>query len=88
MKPEEVELWAIEVVDAVLAGQKLEDFRVELKSSWPEPRKAADRLAGHANAARGSGLLWLIGVDENAHSLKTVDPIELSNWVDAGRIVL
>jgi hypothetical protein len=80
MKPEEIELWAIEVVNAVLASQPVEDSRVELKSSWPEPRKAADRLAAHANAARGTGILWLIGVDEGNHTINPIDFVELSNW--------
>jgi len=83
MKPEEVELWATEILDAVLANQPVEDSRVELKASWPDPRKAADRLAAHANAARGAGILWLIGVDEGSRSINAADPKELSNWYNS-----
>jgi len=77
---QEVEVWTREIVEAVVANQRIEDSRVELKSSWPEPRKAADRLAAHANAARGTPILWLIGVDEKNCKLTNVDPIELANW--------
>jgi predicted HTH transcriptional regulator len=78
---QEVEVWAREIVEAVLANQRIEDSRVELKSSWPAPRKAADRLAAHANAARGTSILWLIGVDEKNRKLVNVDPVELANWL-------
>jgi hypothetical protein len=77
---QEVEFWTREIVEAVLANQRIEDSKIELKSSWPEPRKAADRLAAHANAARGTPILWLIGVDEKNRRLTNVDPVELANW--------
>jgi hypothetical protein len=77
---QEVEVWAREIVDAVLANQRIEDSKIELKSSWPEPGKAADRLAAHANAARGTAILWLIGVEEKNCKLTNVDPVELANW--------
>lgn len=69
------------IVEAVLANQRIEDSRVELKSSWPDQRKAADRLAAQANAARGTSILWLIGVDEKNCKLANVDPVELANWL-------
>lgn len=81
MTHQEVELWTQDLVAAVLANQRIEDSKVELKASWPEPRKAADRLAGHANAARGSSVLWLIGVDEKNCKLTNVDPVEVANWL-------
>ena len=80
MTHQEVEVWTREIVEAVLANQRIEDSRVELKSSWPEPRKAANRLAAHANAARGTPILWLIGVDEKNCKLTNVAPVELANW--------
>lgn len=80
MTPQEVEVWTREIIEALMANQRIEDSRVELKSSWPEPRKAADRLAAHANAARGTPILWLIGVDEKTCKLSNVDPVELANW--------
>lgn len=77
---QEVEVWTREIIEALVANQRTEDSRVELKSSWPAPRKAADRLAAHANAARGTPILWLIGVDEKNRKLTNVDPVELANW--------
>ncbi|HBB94180.1 MAG TPA: hypothetical protein DC054_02205 [Blastocatellia bacterium] len=80
MTHQEVEIWAREIVEAVLSNQPVEDARVELKSIWLDPRKTADRLAGHANAARGRPILWLIGVDEKNRTITGVDPVELGGW--------
>ena len=80
MTHQEVEIWAREIVEAVLSNQPVEDARVELKSTLLDPRRAADRLAGHANAARGTPILWLIGVDEKNRTITGVDPMELGGW--------
>ena len=80
MTSQEIENWARQIVDAALAGQKIEDSRVELKSQWLEPEKAAHRLAAQANAGGGSPILWIVGVDENARALTDVVPTEKSNW--------
>lgn len=64
MRIVDIEGWALRVVDAVRAGQHIEDSRVELKAIWPDPIKSARRLAGHLNASRGDDALWLIGLDE------------------------
>jgi hypothetical protein len=69
----------LSVVERVKLGQPIEDARVELKAEWPEAEKAARRIAGHANAARGAPILWLIGVDEKNGVLGA--PInELATW--------
>jgi len=62
----ELEAWALRIVDQVGRQVRIEDTRVELKSDWLDPKRAARRLAGHANAARGSTILWIIGLDETA----------------------
>ncbi len=80
MKPQEIELWAIDIVDSVLSGQPVEDSRVELKAKWIEAEKAAPRLGGHANASRGENILWLIGVDERNSFLTNVDATEKGDW--------
>jgi hypothetical protein len=80
MRAQELELWARNIIGIVLSNQRVEDFRVELKSIWIEPLKAASRLGAHANAARGDSILWLIGVDEKNHSLSNINPIELGDW--------
>lgn len=85
MRPQEVELWAREIIAAVTSGQAVEDIRVELKAAWIDPASAARRLAGHANAARGIPILWLIGVDERNRALAVIDSLELGNWYGAVR---
>ncbi|MBE3115774.1 ATP-binding protein [Candidatus Bathyarchaeota archaeon] len=55
---------------------------MELKSEWIEPQKAARRIAGHANAARGESILWLIGVDEDK-GVVGVQQEELANWLES-----
>jgi hypothetical protein len=80
---QELELWTHEIIATVLKNQRIEDSKIELKSSWPEPSKASHSLAAHANAARGTPILWLIGVDEKAPKLVKADPVELTNWSKA-----
>lgn len=65
MKPHQIENWALSIIERIEKGQPIEDSMVELKADWIEPVNAARRLAGHANAARGNKILWLIGIDEN-----------------------
>ena len=64
MRAHQIESWALSIIDRVKAGQPIEDSEVELKSEWIPAEKAARRIAGHANAARGAPILWLVGVDE------------------------
>jgi len=64
MKAHQIESWALSIIDRVEAGQPNEDSRVELKAEWIQAEKAARRLAGHANAAGGAPVLWLVGVNE------------------------
>ena len=80
MTHQELEVWTHEIIGAVLKNQRIEDSKIELKSLWPEPDKAAHNLAAHANAARGTPILWLIGVDEKAQRVTSADPVELANW--------
>ena len=63
MNSRQIESWALRVIDCVKRGQPNEDFLVELKRDWIDEAKAARRIAGHANAARGENILWLIGFD-------------------------
>jgi hypothetical protein len=63
--PRSAEQWALQVLDGHIRGVRNEDGRVEFKRQLPsDPQKVARRLAGHANAARGEPILWLVGVDE------------------------
>ena len=77
----EIEAWALRILESVRAGQPVEDARAELKSTWPtDHTRAARRLAGHANAAQGEPILWLIGVDEKGQSVPGVSAEEMSSW--------
>jgi hypothetical protein len=77
---QELELWTLDVISAIQNNQPVEDSRIELKSEWPEPKRAAPRLAAHANAARGTPVLWLVGIDEKARRIVGAHPSELANW--------
>jgi len=79
MRAHEIEAWVLRVTQQVESGQPNEDFRVELKAEWPDVQKAARQIAGHANAARGEPILWIIGVDE-IRGVVGVDNEELADW--------
>ena len=79
MRASQIENWVLDVIDRVEAGQPNEDARVELKAKWIDPQKAARRLAGHANSARGDPILWLIGVDQKK-GVVGAEHEELANW--------
>jgi hypothetical protein len=66
LDPVEIEEWVLRIVDRVRRRVRIEDARVELKGDWLDAKRAARRIAGHANAARGSTILWVIGLDEPA----------------------
>ncbi|MFD3463231.1 hypothetical protein ACFWVM_26245 [Nocardia fluminea] len=75
-----LEAKVLSLVDQVLTGGRIEDDTFELKARWPEPKKAARRIAGMANAAAGAQIHWLIGVDEDAHTLRSLDETDVSAW--------
>ncbi len=77
----QIEYWALDTIERVNRNQPIEDIRIELKSTWPTPEKAARRIAGHANAARGESILWLVGVNQR-NGVIGADYQELSNWYD------
>lgn len=79
MRRNEIERWAHAVIERVRAARPNEDALVELKRDWPNPHEMARRLAGHANAARGDTILWLLGVDPSG-SVPGVSHQELANW--------
>jgi hypothetical protein len=81
MLPSQIENWALQIIERIEKKQPIEDSRVELKSEWIEPQKGARRLAGHANAARGEPILWLIGVHED-NGVIGVEKEELPVWIN------
>jgi hypothetical protein len=54
--------WATTICERADAKLLNEDSHVELKKTWPSEGEIARQLAGHANAAHGEPILWLIGV--------------------------
>jgi hypothetical protein len=79
MRPAQIEAWVLHLVDRVVAGERIEDVRVELKAQWPEAKAAARRIAGHANSSAGDPVLWVIGLDE-IKGVVPISPIELADW--------
>lgn len=82
MNSTQIESWALRIIDIVKKGQPNEDFLVELKRDWIDKDKAARRIAGHANAARGENILWLIGVDE-IQGVIGASLADLASWYPA-----
>lgn len=80
MNREELVAWIEACLDAAKQGLLVEDSFVELKAEFPKDHdRAARQIAGHANSARGSRLLWIVGVREDG----TVDGArkhELADW--------
>ncbi len=86
MRTRQIEGWVISIIDRLVEGQIIEDSRVELKANWPDtPQRAARRIAGHANAARGDVILWIIGVDEKARTVVGANANDLASWYSSVR---
>src|ERR1051325_6941356 len=79
MRAIEIEAWGLRVLRALRNRSFVEDSVVELKADWPDPRKAARQVGGHANAARGEPILWLVGADEK-RGVVGANYDELSSW--------
>ena len=80
MRKQEIEAWALRVLERIGKGQAAEDAQVEVKSAWPPPdAKIARRIAGHCNASRGEPVLWLIGVDEKS-GVVAFEPKDPADW--------
>jgi hypothetical protein len=80
MEIHQIEAWALDLIERVEKGQPIEDSRVELKANWPDAKRAARRIAGHGNAARGAPILWLIGVDEQKRSVTGAKYMDVAKW--------
>src|SRR6266536_6298213 len=80
MLSQHIEGRVLNLVERVLNGARIEDFRVECKGVWPPAAKAARQIAGHANAARGEPILWIIGLDEQGQQVKSASDVELADW--------
>ena len=82
MRNIQIETKVLEIVDQIREDRPIEDATVELKAEWPtDIPKASRQLAGHANAARGEEILWIIGIDEKNRAIPGANKVELANWI-------
>jgi hypothetical protein len=77
MLSQQLEGGVLHLVDRVVKGERVEDFRVECKADWPPAARAARRIAGQANTARGEPILWIIGLHEDGHQVTSASDVEL-----------
>src|SRR5262245_16139635 len=81
LRPTEIEGRTLSIIDRAIQGQPIEDSRVELKAEWPaDEKRAARRIAGHANAARGEPILWIVGVDEGGRRVTGAEISDFADW--------
>lgn len=78
MEKPQIESWAYKVIERVVHGKPTEDSRVELKTGWSDAK--ARQLAALANAAHGEEVLWIVGVDEEGHSVPGADAVRFNEW--------
>lgn len=63
-----------DAVERVLEGGRLEDSQFEAKARVDVSNdqfvdRLSERLGGHANAAGGQPIVWILGLDEDAHAI-------------------
>ena len=81
MRRAQIDAWVYSVLDRLQRHEPIEEWHVELKGVWPtDHAKAARRIAGLANAARGEPTLLLIGVDEKTHAILGATATEFTAW--------
>jgi hypothetical protein len=79
MRSFDLEAWILSVIEITNAGHLPEDSRVELKSEWPDPTKAARRLGGHANSCQADHVLWIIGLKEGV-GVVPFESVDTAEW--------
>jgi hypothetical protein len=80
MRTAELDARVRAVAERLTNGQQNEDSTFELKAEWADDVKCARRLAGHANAARGETIIWVIGLDEKTATVTSPPHNELATW--------
>ena len=81
MRRPELEDRITKTLEAVEKKVRIEDSAIELKADWIDAEKAARRLAGHANAAGGQQIIWIIGADDEQGKIATPTATEKANWI-------
>src|SRR3989442_15419291 len=87
MQKQAIHSWAAEVCSRVARGIRNEDYRVEWKADWIDAKKAARRLAGHANSMRSEPILWIFGADEKTGVVGLTQTRDPGNWYAEARSV-
>jgi len=73
----------IAIIEMVKNNRPVEDDYVEIKRHVHDPFKIAQRIGGHANAARGEEILWIIGLDEHTGEIYDTNLGELTVFIAA-----
>ncbi|WP_437490606.1 hypothetical protein WME75_14000 [Sorangium sp. So ce1014] len=82
----QLERRVIDIADRVKRRVPIEDSLVELKREWPEHTdkkryEFSRQIAGHANSAGGSPILWIIGIHDKSATVPGATDDELSTWL-------
>jgi hypothetical protein len=78
--PAEFLIRVVDSVRHVLRGGRLEDDTFEAKARLPDFEATALQLGGHANAARGEPIIWILGLDEKRHRTVTVQDLDFADF--------
>lgn len=80
MRPHEIEFRALRAIEGLQKKIAPPESAVAVFPTWPAAGPAtARRLAGHANAARGRDLLWLIGIGRDG-KIRGADIKKFNDW--------
>lgn len=79
MQNHEIEALARDALQRANSKAPTEDSRVELKSEFIDPAKAARRLAAHANASAYEPIIWIFGAKEDG-SLVGAERTDFASW--------
>jgi hypothetical protein len=79
MRASQLEAVVLAAVDALRAGRRSEDDRIEFKRTWPGADKAR-QLAGAANQASGEYVIHVIGIDERDGTVHATTDVDPATW--------
>ncbi len=83
-----IEYRVIHILDGVIEKRQTEDRTFELKTEWPKQEESYDtarQIAGHANAARGEPIIWIIGANQRNRVVCGAPSQEVKPWHDPHR---
>jgi hypothetical protein len=77
--PQQLEATVLAAVEQLRSQGSAEDDRIEFKREWP-PASKARQLAGAANRAAGSHIIYIIGIDERNGEAVARDDTDAADW--------